>query len=631
MFKLKSRTLKEKWNFPSNNGGEINGIAHSGVETFKGTPIKSLAREICQNSLDARMDNNKPVKIEFKTFNLNLKEIPGYEDLMDAINRSNDFWSKQKHSKDAEKFFKRAIKTMKQKEISCLRISDFNTSGLVGSEEEYNSPWCNLIKSSGASDKSGKNGGSFGIGKYAPYACSDIRTIFYSTNDIEGISATQGVSRLTSFKSKNGEITQGTGFYGEANNKPLKKQISLAQSYSREIRNYGTDIYVLGFNERKNWEEKMVASIIDSFLYAIYEEKLVVEVEETLISKNTLSKLIISHKEYFEEYADEYYETLTNEKESKTFVEEINDDSEIEGKLTLKMMINPEFSRRVAMIRETGMKIQDKGNISGLIPFAGTLFIEGEKINSYLRGLENPQHLKWEIERAENQTKAKEVLKRLLHFMKKSLNEMQDDKKEEYMDLDVGELLSVTESEDSKSQEKVESITENINNIKFVQVKPKVKSDNEPKEIIINPPLPKDPTPDDPNPNPESPRNPNPGNPNPNPGNPDPNKEKTKKLHLIDIKNLRVFTKNKSDGEYTIIFTPQKASKYAVLDVFMAAETKNYKAEVVSATVENFTNLETKENRITNLIFSKNKPIKIDIKLDYNDYCSLEVKAYGSK
>lgn len=91
MLKLKSRTLKEKWNFPSNNGGEINGIAHSGVETFKGTPIKSLAREICQNSLDARMDNNKPVKIEFKTFNLNSKEIPGYEDLMDAINRSNDF------------------------------------------------------------------------------------------------------------------------------------------------------------------------------------------------------------------------------------------------------------------------------------------------------------------------------------------------------------------------------------------------------------------------------------------------------------------------------------------------------------------------------------------------------------
>ena len=40
-----------KWNFPSNNHSQTIGIADSGVETFKGTPIKSLAREICQNSI----------------------------------------------------------------------------------------------------------------------------------------------------------------------------------------------------------------------------------------------------------------------------------------------------------------------------------------------------------------------------------------------------------------------------------------------------------------------------------------------------------------------------------------------------------------------------------------------------
>ena len=51
--------LMQKWNFPSNNYGQILGIADSGVETFKGTPIKSLAREICQNSLDASLNNNE--------------------------------------------------------------------------------------------------------------------------------------------------------------------------------------------------------------------------------------------------------------------------------------------------------------------------------------------------------------------------------------------------------------------------------------------------------------------------------------------------------------------------------------------------------------------------------------------
>lgn len=42
-----------EWNFPSNNHGKVKGISDSGVETFQGTPLKSLAREICQNSLDA--------------------------------------------------------------------------------------------------------------------------------------------------------------------------------------------------------------------------------------------------------------------------------------------------------------------------------------------------------------------------------------------------------------------------------------------------------------------------------------------------------------------------------------------------------------------------------------------------
>ena len=224
--------LTQKWNFPSNNYGQIFGIADSGVETFKGTPIKSLAREICQNSLDAALENNEPTRIEFKTFELDPRKIPDYNGLEDALNRALDFWSQQKSTK-AKTFFKQALAVMHKPTITCLRISDFNTSGLVGSREEYNSPWCNLTKSSGASDKSGSNGGSFGIGKFAPYACSSIRTVFYSTSDKEGVCASQGVSRLTSFKNKKQEITQGTGFYGNEKNSPTYKQYSLDPAYSR--------------------------------------------------------------------------------------------------------------------------------------------------------------------------------------------------------------------------------------------------------------------------------------------------------------------------------------------------------------------------------------------------------------
>ena len=53
------------WNFPSNNYGMVYGIGEAGIETFKGTPYKSLAREICQNSLDAKRTKDKPVPVSY--------------------------------------------------------------------------------------------------------------------------------------------------------------------------------------------------------------------------------------------------------------------------------------------------------------------------------------------------------------------------------------------------------------------------------------------------------------------------------------------------------------------------------------------------------------------------------------
>ena len=99
-----------KWYFPSNNNAEVNGIGHSGIETFQGTPLKSLAREICQNSLDAASDSGL-VEIEFKSFSLDLADMPDAESLKEAFSASLDFWSIQRDKK-AQDFFTRALKVM---------------------------------------------------------------------------------------------------------------------------------------------------------------------------------------------------------------------------------------------------------------------------------------------------------------------------------------------------------------------------------------------------------------------------------------------------------------------------------------------------------------------------------------
>ena len=67
------------WYFPSNDHGENKGINDSGVATFRGTPLKSLAREICQNSLDAAIE--KTVRIDFSAFEIEASKVPGSENV----------------------------------------------------------------------------------------------------------------------------------------------------------------------------------------------------------------------------------------------------------------------------------------------------------------------------------------------------------------------------------------------------------------------------------------------------------------------------------------------------------------------------------------------------------------------
>ena len=628
--------LMQKWNFPSNNYGQILGIADSGIETFKGTPIKSLAREICQNSLDAALDNNEPTRIEFKAFEIDPRQIPDYTNLEDALKRALDFWSQQQSDK-AKTFFKKALEVIHKPAITCLRISDFNTSGLVGSREEYNSPWCNLTKSSGASDKSGSNGGSFGIGKFAPYACSALRTVFYSTIDKDDVCASQGVSRLTSFKNKKNEITQGTGFYGNDKNSPMYKQYSLDPAYSRNAENSGTDIYITAFTGDKGWQHQMVASVLDGFLYAIYNGTLVVDVDGIIISKDTLADLMISHKEYFNEHADEYYQALTDEKLARTFIKELTDDPEVIGKLTLRLIIMPSFSRRVAMIRQTGMKIKDKGNINGLIPFAGTLFIEGDAINSYLRSLENPQHIEWEVERAENKSKANRLLKTLLHFIKASLDEMKNDESEEAIDPTVGEYLSASDFEQSPNQERAEILQDSIKDIKIrvTEVAPKPSDastgeagrtliDDDDGDVFITD------LPGEGGSGSQGQEGHGGGN-NPGDGGGDIPVEHRKKLSAISAVSVRNMVRNKTTGEYTIVFIPTSSATNGILEVFMSAESQNYEATIVAASCSECPDLKFEKNRINNLTFTEKKAIRINIQFDYHDYCSLEVKAYGNQ
>jgi hypothetical protein len=63
-----------------------------------------------------------------------------------------------------------------------LEISDQNTTGLIGPTTDSTSVFAALVKGDGVTNKLDvTSAGSFGIGKNAAYAVSDLQTVIYST------------------------------------------------------------------------------------------------------------------------------------------------------------------------------------------------------------------------------------------------------------------------------------------------------------------------------------------------------------------------------------------------------------------------------------------------------------------
>lgn len=80
------------WNFPGNQDGQVKGVADAGIENFNGTELSSLARENCQNSLDAALDDNNPdVLVEFERYFVSTNQIPGIVEYRNILKNARLF------------------------------------------------------------------------------------------------------------------------------------------------------------------------------------------------------------------------------------------------------------------------------------------------------------------------------------------------------------------------------------------------------------------------------------------------------------------------------------------------------------------------------------------------------------
>ena len=470
----------KQWTFPSVMNIGIKGFNDIGEE-FKDNPMYNLAKEICQNSLDTKVtesfeNNGQPIKVEFKEFWIKPSEIPGNENNEFKRIIEEEYIFNEKYytlDKTVPEFYKNALNILNGANVRCLRISDTNTPGLLGSNKEVHSPWSNLTKNAGVTDKPEGSAGSKGKGKFASFICSELYTVFYSTKSNDGLDASCGISRLTGYKKNDGMITIGEGYY-EENNKPLNCCLNLDKNYIRN--NYGTDIYVIGFKNNENWKEKMCSAIIENFFVAIYNGDLVVDIgEEFEINKNTIGDLI-DNKNISEFLLSDtvcYYKILIANKDeilSKSYSMFENNDVKL---LLRKDDIDTNDVNKVASVRLTGMKILDLNYLPRLGKYHGILFMNGLKVNDYFRKLENATHSNWSADRVQNSLEAKEKIKELKNFVIKSINELMAGPILDEVDATgVGETLP---DEDEFSKKDDNSLNESIENeiVRVIEIREK--------------------------------------------------------------------------------------------------------------------------------------------------------------
>jgi len=421
------------WKFERSASGDVEGLNDGGVETFKDDHLLSLAKESAQNSLDARKDKSQPVVLEFNTFEINQKDFPCIDDYREIIDLQIKYWQKSLHDKSPEQFFIDAKKTLDSKKILCLRISDFNTTGLDGSRDGMNndrSSWWKLVRSKGVTDNDSLAGGSFGLGKFASFACSKLRTAFYSTKDLSGLESHQGVSILASYDTKEGERTRGKGYFCNLQDfSCLEGPLNLDKNFSRDVP--GTDIYVMGFiDSEKELEDKLFSSILRSFLLAIYKGDLIFHLNGKTLEKKNLKDIIDKYRDeiyrpFISKETIQYYDIL----EGNLDFEEFHCSMIEKDDTSLKIAVSPGLSKRIGMFRNNGMKIFDKRNIGSYGDFVGVLTLKGDNVNAYFRKLENPEHNDWRHERAGDQEKSREAkakINKLFNFIKNKLKDLEN-------------------------------------------------------------------------------------------------------------------------------------------------------------------------------------------------------------
>jgi len=402
--------IKTFWEFAPTYGGDDDGFSDAFIEAFTGDIDKSLARETIQNSIDARLDSERPIKVEFQRITINCNDLPGKSELKKIFQSCLEYYP---YDKKVKSFFTEALKIIDNDSLVILKISDYNTVGLRGDDYDQKGEWYCLVKAQGTTSKQEEKLGSFGIGKGAPFAASSFRTVFYSTLNDKNQNVFQGKARLVSHRD-NGTIKRGTGSFGSKNQSSIRDNNLIPDFFKRTER--GTDIFIIGYKGKENeWKENLIKSVLENFWAAILNKSLIVKVGSKIIDYDSLENDLIKYFGY-ENFESPYYYYSCFSNPTKAFNKKLDN----LGDCKLYVLLQEKMPKRVALMRKSRMLIKTR-NFRSSKPFIGVFICDDKTGNEILRNMEPPQHNDWEPKRTEYGTK---VLNELESWIRACLREL---------------------------------------------------------------------------------------------------------------------------------------------------------------------------------------------------------------
>lgn len=623
------------WYFPTNLGGQEEDFENQGINHFMMSPCGKLAREIIQNSYDARINKeNNRVRVEFRLLKLPKTKIPNFDNIQERIEASAEYFP---DSPRLQKFKNTAKKVFNEEYIDVLKISDYNTTGLVGIGERKNSSWYGLIKSSGHSTKSGKTGGSYGSGKHAAFVFSYFRTIMYGTYVEKEGYAFQGKSILCSHKI-NDELKSNVGYYGiieENECKPIRKAEDVDEIFRRD--RTGTDLYIVGAKlEDANWEKNILYSVIENFWKLIINDKLEVviakEEDEILVDSKNVRQLAQLGKEAKVKIDDKSFNAykfieLYDDNNAKVVYGSICEKNDVELKIA-KMLEYPE--KNILKMRDTEMKIRIWSPKKRPVNFIGILTATGDELNRQLRESEPQTHDDWNADNiadVEDRKIVKQTINRLNDWINQQINDLEYIDNEKQFDADGLDFLNVEDYDEpaitdfQKPFDYIENEEKSEVEIMVVK-KPDKKiildANEDDGDVVGGPGEGNEPSVGPgPDPNPDPNPNPNP-NPNPKPG---------KAYREISMEIVKTPYDEKSQM-YRIILKSEKDIENCSISIQRVTDSGELEKLKVEKAVQFEKELDIVGNIIKNVKLIGNSNNFIYIRLQNNRKCIMEVKVY---